>query len=66
MNKDAIKLIIKRTNGDMRKLLNILQSINMYVDGFDSNNKDKKKLLLMKIWLGKYYLVLQKKISKKF
>jgi replication factor C subunit 3/5 len=39
MNKDAIKLIIKITSGDMRKLLNILQSINMYVDGFDINNK---------------------------
>lgn len=39
INNDAIKLIIKRTNGDMRKLLNILQSINMYIDGnFDTNN----------------------------
>jgi len=42
MNKDSIKLIIKRTNGDMRKLLNILQSINMYVDGINlKNNKDE-------------------------
>lgn len=53
MNKDAIKLIIKRTNGDMRKLLNILQSINMYVDGFDSNNKDKKKIIIDENMVGK-------------
>ena len=29
---NALKLIIKRSNGDMRKLLNILQSVNMYLD----------------------------------
>jgi replication factor C subunit 3/5 len=40
MNKDSIKLIIKRTNGDMRKLLNILQSINMYVGIQDNNNNE--------------------------
>jgi replication factor C subunit 3/5 len=38
MNTNAKRLIIKRTNGDMRKLLNILQSINMYVDSV--NNTD--------------------------
>lgn len=38
MNNDSIKLIIKRTNGDMRKLLNILQSINMYIDSVSSNS----------------------------
>ena len=33
---NAIKLIIKRSNGDMRKLLNILQSIYMYIYSTDS------------------------------
>ncbi len=32
ITSNAIKLIIKRSNGDMRKLLNILQSVNMYLD----------------------------------
>ena len=42
INGDSVKLIIKRTNGDMRKLLNILQSINMYVDGInDKNHKNE-------------------------
>ena len=31
IKKSAIKLIIARSNGDMRKLLNILQSIYMYI-----------------------------------
>ena len=39
MNNNSIKLIIKRTNGDMRKLLNILQSINMYIDGNNEKNE---------------------------
>jgi replication factor C subunit 3/5 len=30
ITKNAIELIIKRTNGDMRKLLNILQSLHMH------------------------------------
>jgi replication factor C subunit 3/5 len=49
INKNAIKLIIKRSNGDMRKLLNILQSIYMYINNSDiktnsnsSNNKLSK------------------------
>lgn len=36
----SIKLITNRTNGDMRKLLNILQSINMYI-----SNDNKKKYI---------------------
>jgi len=32
ITSNAIKLIIKRSSGDMRKLLNILQSVNMYLD----------------------------------
>lgn len=36
----AIKLIIKRSNGDMRKLLNILQSIYMYVSNYDISNNN--------------------------
>jgi replication factor C subunit 3/5 len=40
INNNAIKLIIKRTNGDMRKLLNILQSIYMYINGINENNND--------------------------
>ena len=35
INKNAIELIIKRSNGDMRKLLNILQSIYMYINNSD-------------------------------
>jgi DNA polymerase III gamma/tau subunit len=33
---NGIKLVIKRSNGDMRKLLNIIQSIYMYLNA-DSN-----------------------------
>ncbi len=47
MRKSAIKLVIERANGDMRKLLNILQSIYMYVGSSDiatiSNSEFKKK-----------------------
>ena len=53
INKDAIKLIIKITNGDMRKLLNILQSINMYIDGFDSNNKQNECIIINENMVGK-------------
>ncbi len=49
INNDAIKLIVKRTNGDMRKLLNILQSINMYIDP----NNDKNKLIVNDCIVGK-------------
>jgi replication factor C subunit 3/5 len=50
IKKEAIKLIIKRTNGDMRKLLNILQSINMYNNNSNKiliKNKTQKKDLLI-------------------
>lgn len=36
INDKALKLIIKKTNGDMRKLLNILQSIYMYSNGINN------------------------------
>ena len=39
ITKNAIELVIKRSNGDMRKLLNILQSLYMH------NNIDNKNLL---------------------
>lgn len=39
ITSNAIKLIIKRSSGDMRKLLNILQSVNMYLDNISSNKK---------------------------
>jgi replication factor C subunit 3/5 len=38
ITKEGMNLIIKRTIGDMRKLLNILQSIYMYVDSTKSEN----------------------------
>ena len=38
INTNATNLIINRSNGDMRKLLNILQSIYMYMYSFDSND----------------------------
>ena len=56
MNNESIKLIIKRTSGDMRKLLNILQSINMYVDSNDSNdskNKQTKSIIIDENIVGK-------------
>lgn len=41
ITSNALKLIIKRSSGDMRKLLNILQSVNMYLDNTSEikNNK---------------------------
>lgn len=45
IDKNALKLIIKRTNGDMRKLLNILQSIYMYINGINKNTNDKTNII---------------------
>lgn len=45
INLNAIKLIIKRSNGDMRKLLNILQSIYMYINSFDSPKSNPKIII---------------------
>ncbi len=42
ITSNAIKLIIKRSNGDMRKLLNILQSVNMYLNTNLITNENKK------------------------
>lgn len=41
INTNALKLITKKTNGDMRKLLNILQSIYMYIGGIYNNNGEE-------------------------
>jgi replication factor C subunit 3/5 len=50
INDKAMKLVIKRTNGDMRKLLNILQSVNMYISGMDNDeNKNVDENIVSKI-----------------
>lgn len=50
INDKAMKLVIKRTNGDMRKLLNILQSVNMYINGMDNDeNKNVDENIISKI-----------------
>jgi replication factor C subunit 3/5 len=41
ITKSAINLIIKKTQGDMRKLLNILQTIYMYLSNIEKDNIDK-------------------------
>jgi replication factor C subunit 3/5 len=55
ITSNAIKLIIKRSCGDMRKLLNILQSVNMYLDNiikdsnkiiFDSEEVDEQEIII--------------------
>lgn len=46
INKCGIKLIVKITNGDMRKLLNILQSINMYIDGISEKTGTDKSIII--------------------
>jgi DNA polymerase III delta prime subunit len=43
ITSNAIKLIIKKSNGDMRKLLNILQSVNMYLNTNQSQSKSQSK-----------------------
>jgi DNA polymerase III delta prime subunit len=45
INTNAIKLIIKRSNGDMRKLLNILQSIYMYIQSYNFQQTNSKILI---------------------
>jgi len=47
INPNAVKLIIKRSNGDMRKLLNILQSIYMYIHSYDFKNSNTNKKILI-------------------
>ena len=46
ITKEGMNLIIKRTTGDMRKLLNILQSIYMYIDSINSKNSLNKPNIL--------------------
>jgi replication factor C subunit 3/5 len=47
INKNAIDLVIKRSNGDMRKLLNILQSIYMYINSSNLTNQNPNKKILI-------------------
>lgn len=50
INTQAIKLICDKTNGDMRKLLNILQSINMYISNNNNcQNKTVDNVIISKI-----------------
>lgn len=39
--KDGVETIIQRSGGDMRKVLNIMQSVSMAYDVLDSNNVNK-------------------------
>ena len=65
IKNSAVKLIIKRSNGDMRKLLNILQSIHMYMNNSISNinskitidNKNDSNK-------NTYYIINEKNVSK--
>lgn len=41
LNNNVKKIIINKSNGDMRKLLNILQSIYMYSNNLNNNNIDE-------------------------
>ena len=45
INQNALKLIVKKTCGDMRKILNILQSLNMYINGSNKNNDLDKYII---------------------
>mgnify|MGYP003350016500 CR=1 FL=1 len=63
ITSNAIKLIIKRSSGDMRKLLNILQSVNMYLDTvleikndkivFDSDELNEKEIIINETSISK-------------
>lgn len=46
INKCAMNLIIKITNGDIRKLLNILQSINMFINGINQKTDTDKSIII--------------------
>ena len=49
ITKNAIELVIKRSNGDMRKLLNILQSLYMHNDmGPELENNDNESIKSIK------------------
>ena len=43
---NALNLIIKISNGDIRKLLNIMQSIYMYLNNLNINEKNKKSIII--------------------
>ncbi len=45
ITSNAVKLIIKRSSGDMRKLLNILQSVNMYLNTISDISEKNKKIV---------------------
>jgi replication factor C subunit 3/5 len=70
---NAIKLIIKRSNGDMRKLLNILQSIYMYMHSielpFDINNKTNMSKIQIEqlennLDISNYLIINENSVSK--
>lgn len=56
----AFNLIIKKSNGDMRKILNMLQSLYMYVSNFNlSNNEIDNKII------NDNYILIDKNIVSK-
>jgi len=69
ITKNAIELVIKRSNGDMRKLLNILQSLymhnNMQIDNNDniSNSSNSSKNIINK-QSESYLIINEKSVSK--
>ena len=64
ITQNAVELVIKRSNGDMRKLLNILQSLNMHnimvfnSDDNNSNNSSKSGIN------GDYLVINENSVSK--
>lgn len=53
IDNNAVELIIKRSNGDMRKLLNILQSISMYINNSTLDELDSKKTIIDENYVSK-------------
>ena len=49
MSNKSINLVIKKSNGDLRKLLNVLQSIKMYILNENISNVDVKENIISEI-----------------
>ena len=49
MSNKSINLVIKKSNGDLRKLLNVLQSIKMYILNENISNIDVKENVISEI-----------------
>ncbi len=70
ITQKAIELVIKRSNGDMRKLLNILQSLYMHnninsnIHDNNSNNSKSSKSEFELEKLNDYTLINEKTVSK--